>query len=183
MQLGTSWNPVTPHQNAQDDPDDEIELLSDRALLQLFPRPQTRAGCVDGPRPCPHVTCRHHMLTEVSDIGQAIFHVGQRGYVDPEIILDVLMTMPQSCALDVADEAELRGVEVTLEAIKEFMQLSRERIRQVEGDALRKVRETPVGRELATLWRQQKPEKRRTKKTSKTFSSFADAAAATADER
>lgn len=29
-------------------------------------RPLTRADCVDGPRPCPWVGCRHHLLIEVA---------------------------------------------------------------------------------------------------------------------
>jgi hypothetical protein len=30
-------------------------------LLKLAPMPATRGDCVDGPRPCPHVACRHHL--------------------------------------------------------------------------------------------------------------------------
>ena len=28
-------------------------------------KPQTRAECVDGPRPCPYVSCKHHLYLDV----------------------------------------------------------------------------------------------------------------------
>ena len=31
-----------------------------------LPRPRTRADCLDGPRPCPWASCRHHLLFEVA---------------------------------------------------------------------------------------------------------------------
>lgn len=29
-------------------------------------RPRTRAECIDGPRPCPWASCRHHLLLEIA---------------------------------------------------------------------------------------------------------------------
>jgi len=29
-------------------------------------KPRTRAECVDGPRPCPYVSCQHHLYLDVS---------------------------------------------------------------------------------------------------------------------
>jgi hypothetical protein len=81
-------------------------------------RPRTRADCVDGPRPCPFVACRHHLYMDVSARTGAI----KINFPD----LDV-WDMSETCALDVAD----RGG-TTLEEVGAIMNLTRERIRQVE---------------------------------------------------
>ena len=96
-------------------------------------RPRCRADCVDGPRPCPWVSCRHHLGLDISGVGS----LKQRTDVE----LDALT---ETCALDVAE----RGGE-RLEAIGEMLGLTRERVRQVQEDALRKVRRA-IGLEEGT---------------------------------
>jgi len=96
----------------------------------LFPeqgywKPRTRAECADGPRPCPFVSCKHHLFVDVSARTGAI----KLNFPD----LDV-WEMNESCALDVAD----RGG-TTLEDVGAIMNLTRERIRQVEVKALAKL--------------------------------------------
>lgn len=80
-------------------------------------RPRTRGDCVNGPRPCPWVSCRHHLAIDVRD----------RVVVERET--------SQSCALDVADMGPQ-----TFEEVGNALGVSRERIRQIEGRALAKLR-------------------------------------------
>ncbi|HEY5956788.1 MAG TPA: sigma factor-like helix-turn-helix DNA-binding protein [Polyangiaceae bacterium] len=96
----------------------------------LFPeqgywKPHTRAECVEGLRPCPFVSCKHHLFIDVSARTGAI----KLNFPDLEA-----WEMNESCALDVAD----RGG-TTLEDVGAIMNLTRERIRQVEVKALAKL--------------------------------------------
>ena len=88
-------------------------------------KPKTRAECADGPRPCPYVSCRYHLYIDVSPRTGAI----KLNFPDLEV-----WEMGESCALDVAD----RGG-TTLEDVGAIMNLTRERIRQVEVKALAKL--------------------------------------------
>ena len=87
--------------------------------------PRERADCVDGARPCPFVSCKHHLYLDVSARTGAI----KINFPD----LDV-WEMSETCALDVAD----RGG-TTLEEVGAIMNLTRERIRQVEVKGLAKL--------------------------------------------
>jgi len=116
-----------------------------------YDKPKARVDCVDGPRPCPFVSCKHHLYLDVSSRTGAI----KLNFPDLEV-----WDMAETCALDVAD----RGG-TTLEEVGAIMNLTRERIRQVEVKALAKldalkemmalrdyVDEGPVGkRRLPTL--------------------------------
>jgi Sigma-70, region 4 len=88
-------------------------------------KPRARGECVDGPRPCPYVSCQHHLYLDVSARTGAI----KLNFPDLEV-----WEMNESCALDVAD----RGG-TTLEDVGAIMNLTRERIRQVEVKALAKL--------------------------------------------
>jgi hypothetical protein len=90
-------------------------------------RPPTRKGCEDVPRPCPFVSCKENLYLDVSPKTGAI----KLNFPDIE---PGDMTTP-SCALDVAD----RGGE-TLENVGRCMNMTRERVRQVEVKALMKMR-------------------------------------------
>ena len=85
-------------------------------------RPETRADCVEGERPCPFVSCKHHLYLDVSAKTGAI----KLNFPDLEV-----WEMTETCALDVAD----RGG-TTLEEVGAIMNLTRERIRQVEVKGL-----------------------------------------------
>jgi hypothetical protein len=96
----------------------------------LFPetdywKPRTRAECAEGPRPCPFVSCKHHLFIDVSPRTGAI----KLNFPDLEV-----WDLGESCALDVADK---HGT--TLEDVGAIMNLTRERIRQVEVKALAKL--------------------------------------------
>lgn len=88
-------------------------------------KPRTREECVGGPRPCPYISCKHHLYVDVSPRTGAI----KLNFPDLEV-----WELSESCALDVAD----RGG-TTLEDVGAIMNLTRERIRQVEVKALAKL--------------------------------------------
>jgi hypothetical protein len=88
-------------------------------------RPDVREDCASGARPCPFVSCKHHLYLDVSARTGAI----KLNFPD----LDV-WEMSETCALDVAD----RGG-TTLEEVGAIMNLTRERIRQVEVKGLAKL--------------------------------------------
>jgi hypothetical protein len=88
-------------------------------------RPRTRAECAEGMRPCPYVSCKHHLFLDVSSRTGAI----KLNFPDIDV-----ENMTESCALDVSD----RGG-TTLEEVGAIMNLTRERIRQLEVKALAKL--------------------------------------------
>jgi hypothetical protein len=89
-------------------------------------RPRTRGDCAGGERPCLWVSCKHHLYLDVNpETGSVKLNFPD---VEPE-------DMVASCALDVAE----RGG-VTLEEVGEIMNLTRERIRQIEVRALFKLK-------------------------------------------
>jgi Sigma-70, region 4 len=90
-----------------------------------YHKPRAREHCALGIRPCPYVSCKHHLYVDVSPRTGAI----KLNFPDLEV-----WEMGDSCALDVAD----RGG-TTLEDVGAIMNLTRERIRQVEVKALAKL--------------------------------------------
>jgi hypothetical protein len=88
-------------------------------------RPVNRVDCQGGERPCPFVSCKHHLYLDVSARTGAI----KLNFPDLEV-----WEMNETCALDVAD----RGG-ATLEEVGAIMNLTRERIRQVEVKGLAKL--------------------------------------------
>lgn len=87
-------------------------------------RPRTRGECIEGPRPCPWVSCRHHLYLDVKQGGGIVIN-------RPDLQVDEL---EESCSLDEAD----RGPQ-TLEAVGALISLTRERTRQVEEAAIAKM--------------------------------------------
>jgi hypothetical protein len=88
-------------------------------------RPRTRAQCLNAERPCPFVSCKHHLYLDVNPETGSI----KMNFPDVEV-----WNMTETCALDVAE----RGG-VTLEEVGEIMNLTRERIRQLEMSGLSKL--------------------------------------------
>jgi len=91
-----------------------------------IPRPRSRVECENEIRPCPWVACKHHLYLDVNPETGSI----KINFPDLEP-----WEMRESCALDVADRSG-----VTLEEVGEIMNLTRERIRQVEVRGLLKLR-------------------------------------------
>lgn len=107
-----------------------------RLLVVDYPdveRPRTRADCEFGPRPCPFVSCRHHLYLDVKPNGSIGLTFGERD-VDQ---------IPETCSLDVA----ARG-EHTLEDVGGLLGITRERMRQLQDRALRKIALMPRAAEL-----------------------------------
>jgi hypothetical protein len=105
--------------------------LVDRELEEVIReiearRPRSRADCVHGPRPCMFISCKHHLYLDVNPATGSI----KLNFPDMEV-----WELPETCALDVAD----RGG-ITLEEVGSIMNLTRERIRQVETRGLLKLR-------------------------------------------
>jgi hypothetical protein len=91
-----------------------------------IPRPQTRGECRGEQRPCPWVACKFHLYLDVNPETGSI----KLNFPDLEP-----WDLPETCALDVAE----RGG-ITLEEVGEIMNLTRERIRQVEVRGLIKLK-------------------------------------------
>ena len=109
-----------------------VEVRRERHLLLLtgqaidHERPKTRAECLPGgpneARPCVFVSCAHNLYLDVSERTGSI----KVNYpeLDPE-------DMGHSCCLDLADAGGM-----TLEAVGEVLNVTRERLRQIEAKAL-----------------------------------------------
>lgn len=89
-------------------------------------RPQTRQECMSMTRPCPFVSCSHHLYLDVNPESGAI----KLNFPHLEV-----WEMAETCSLDVAD----RGG-ITLEEVGSILNLTRERIRQVEVRGLTKIK-------------------------------------------
>ncbi|MBE2253433.1 MAG: DNA-binding protein [Myxococcus sp.] len=101
---------------------EEAELFSELNTT----RPKTRADCVNSPRPCVYVSCKYNLYLDVNPETGSI----KLNFPDKEI-----WELEYTCALDVAEKGG-----ITLEEVGEIMNLTRERIRQVETRGLEKVR-------------------------------------------
>ena len=88
-------------------------------------KPKMRSECVDMERPCPYVSCKYHLYIDVHPVRGSI----KLNFPDIEV-----WEMNETCALDVADR---HGI--TLEEVGEIMNLTRERVRQVETAGLSKL--------------------------------------------
>ncbi|RMG97291.1 MAG: DNA-binding protein [Deltaproteobacteria bacterium] len=96
-------------------------------------RPKTRGDCANVARPCPYVSCKYHLYMDVHPTKGSI----KINFPDKEV-----WELEHSCALDVADTGG-----ITLEEVGEILNLTRERIRQLEAEGLRKL-EAAGGSEL-----------------------------------
>lgn len=70
--------------------------------IRLRVLPESRSECIDGPRPCPLVSCRFHLLLDVASDGR-LYRARNFDEDATESILEALRAMPETCALDVAD--------------------------------------------------------------------------------
>jgi hypothetical protein len=89
------------------------------------PLPKTRGECANSVRPCPFVSCKHHLYLDVSPrTGSLKLNFPDR---EPD-------GMVESCVLDVTDRGE-----ATLEETGDALNMTRERVRQIEESAIRKL--------------------------------------------
>ena len=110
-------------------------MLAQGTLPEIleYDRPDTRAACRDEKRPCLYVSCRYHLYLDVNPVTGSI----KINFPDKEV-----WQLEETCALDVAE----RGG-ITLEEVGDIMNLTRERIRQVEVSGLDKLREGEISLE------------------------------------
>ena len=78
--------------------DARAAIAAEAAEVDLYDRPSTRADCLPGgvnaERPCPWVSCRHHVYLSVSPLG---------GIYSQDVGPDELHLLADTCALDVAE--------------------------------------------------------------------------------
>ena len=88
-------------------------------------RPQTRADCRGGCRPCLYVSCRFHLYLDVNESTGAIKL--NFPHLEP-------WELSESCALDIAERGGL-----SLEELGALLNVTRERARQLEQSGLSKI--------------------------------------------
>lgn len=105
----------------------EVALAAERAaaLEDGLTRPATRSDCAEAQRPCPHVACRHHLYLDVNPDTGTI----KLNFPDLEV-----WELTDTCALDVAE----RGA-TSLDDISLLLNVTRERVRQIETQAMLKL--------------------------------------------
>lgn len=118
----------------------ELEELAPIVRLADLIRPRTRAECIDGPRPCPWVSCRHHLYLEANPHKNN----GSIKLNFPDIEPDGMVDRLESCSLDVAEDGP-QGYE----RVGELMNLTRERVRQLEERVVAKLEKSVQLRRLA----------------------------------
>jgi hypothetical protein len=114
-----------------------LEVIREVSYPRGVTRPLTRGDCLPGgsneARPCPFVSCRHHMLLEVADTGNILLPFGHED----------VSALPFSCSLDAAavTPTDAEGDGDNHIEIGRRMNLTRERVRQIVEVALHKARE------------------------------------------
>jgi Sigma-70, region 4 len=103
----------------------ELREVANTATEQAG-RPRTRAECAHEQRPCPWVSCKHHLYLDVNPRTGSI----KLNFPDLEP-----WELQHTCALDVADDGGH-----TLEEVGDITNLTRERIRQLEFRGLLELR-------------------------------------------
>lgn len=105
----------------------ELRLWQSNYQPSDEPRPRHRSDCEGGERPCPFVSCKWNLYLDVTRTGSITLNF-------PDLEPD---EMAHSCALDVADAGPH-----TLEDVGELMNVTRERVRQIEIVALKRLHES-----------------------------------------
>lgn len=108
-------------------------------------RPVTRADCEDGPRPCPWVSCRYHLLVDVNRVGSlrlaasaggGIVSTQRRNTATIEEIAEAVANHDgPTCALDEAARGEHYLGEVGAK-----LGISGERVNQIVEEAAARLR-------------------------------------------
>jgi hypothetical protein len=99
-----------------------------------YERPRSRADCYKIGRPCLYVSCKHHLYLDVNPV---------TGSVKVNFPGREVWELTETCALDIAE----RGG-ITLEEVGDIMNLTRERIRQLETSGLHKLHDVSEDYEL-----------------------------------
>lgn len=97
-------------------------------------RPRYRYECKHGVRPCPFVSCKYHLYLDVNPRTGTL----KINFPDTDI-----SEMKETCVLDIADRFG-----ATLEEVGELMNITRERVRQLELSGMEKLKLKPLMKEL-----------------------------------
>ncbi len=108
-------------------------------------RPKTRGDCEDAPRPCPWLSCRHHLALVVNTTR---FSEQPVRSPFPGVMDGDLSAMKQTCSLDVADLGEHTG-----EEIAKLMGVTRQRVEAIEHVALGRARAKAQTDAAKAAWR------------------------------
>ena len=109
-------------------------MAAELADMMDYDRPRERGECEHSERPCPYVSCRYHLYLDVNPRTGSI----KLNFPDLEV-----WEMPDTCSLDVASEGG-----ITLEKAGQILNLTRERIRQMEAAGMEKIRQSGFGQDL-----------------------------------
>ncbi len=114
-------------------------------MWTMHDMPRRRSDCLKRRKPCPWVRCKHHFMWLMWD--------KLRDKSDHEIA-DCITKMKSSCVLDMVDKYR----EMTLEQVGQVLNLTRERIRQIEEKAITRVRKptkerAPILEDLRDIWK------------------------------
>jgi hypothetical protein len=115
---------------------DDLDIDEDAREEAEEQRPETREDCRLGERPCPYVSCKYHLYLDVNPRTGSI----KLNFPDLEV-----WELPETCALDVAERGGM-----TLEEVGELVNLTRERIRQVESAGIDKIQDDYTDSEIKT---------------------------------
>lgn len=115
----------------------QAELVEARRIRRerLPVLPASRAACAGVPRPCPFVSCRHHLYLDRTHGGAVKLLFPEREPWE--------MPAAWSCSLDVAERLEHRGA--SLPQIGRALNVSMARAGQIQDEALAKLRDHPDG--------------------------------------
>lgn len=116
----------------------EIKEGIELANEMWYERPKTRADCVDGVRPCPFVSCKYHLYLDVKDETRSI----KLNFPHLEV-----WELEHSCALDVSEQGGM-----TLEDVGHILNLTRERVRQVEVAGVEKLKSSGVIEDIERIF-------------------------------
>ena len=116
-------------------------------VIKAVPAPRTRADC-EGEGTCLRISCRYNLALDINSNGSIKLegvatlrrtNQGWKGAEDfDDQVIAWLEAAPETCALDAAERGGM-----TLDEIGELLNMTRERARQIEEGALRKLRHLP----------------------------------------
>lgn len=113
------------------------EKAGEKLEILEYDRPMHRSHCREGSRPCLFVACKYHLYLDVNPETGSV----KLNFPDKEV-----WELEETCSLDVAEKGGL-----TLEEVGGILNLTRERVRQVEVSGLFKLRNEASKRELNTF--------------------------------
>ena len=131
---------VKPYTEVVFDQKSELEkdpVYKDLIDITSYQKPKNRSECLKLKRPCLFVSCKYHPFLDVNPDTKSI----KFNFPGKEV-----WELKETCALDVADKGG-----VTLEEVGAIMNLTRERIRQVEMRALQKLRQNTAKYNIKNL--------------------------------